>query len=46
MAPTDVKALVRRHVDEVWNRANLAALEDMTTASPVYRLGRAIWPLT
>ena len=39
MNTDDTKDLVRRYVDEVWNQANLTALDALTLPAFVYRLG-------
>ncbi len=39
MTIDQVKQLVRRYIDEVWNRGDVAALEDLTTVGFEYRLG-------
>ncbi len=39
MTPDEVKDLVRRYIDEVWNHANLAVLDELTAQNFVYHLG-------
>lgn len=36
---TDSEALVRRYVEEVWNRGSVASLEELTTSTFTYHLG-------
>jgi len=39
MSQNDPKSLVSRYIEEVWNKANLAALNDLTTPTFTYHLG-------
>jgi steroid delta-isomerase-like uncharacterized protein len=36
---THAEALVRRYIEEVWNRGNLVSLEALTTSTFAYNLG-------
>jgi steroid delta-isomerase-like uncharacterized protein len=36
---TDAEALVRRYVEEVWNRGSAASLDQLTTSTFTYHLG-------
>ena len=36
---TDIKALIQEYVEQIWNLANLAALDDLTSPAFTYRLG-------
>jgi steroid delta-isomerase-like uncharacterized protein len=36
---TDLKALIREYVEQIWNQGNLAALYDLTTPAFIYQLG-------
>jgi len=39
MNATDTRDLIRRYVEDVWNRGDLAALEALTVPAFAYRLG-------
>jgi steroid delta-isomerase-like uncharacterized protein len=36
---TDTEALVRRYVEEVWNRGSAASVDELTTSTFTYHLG-------
>ena len=39
MSQNDAKSLVSKYIEEVWNKANLAALNDLTAPTFTYHLG-------